>query len=128
MQVKNLLSIHPADEVPVKHVTIRKIPRVPEDMPLYNILNEFQKGHSHMAVVIRCCKSTEPPPDKQPDDDTVKDVRLDIDGEKPFQEKLTKKENTPEMEKLSLQCAQFESRHSKKQKVDKRHLCGCSAD
>eukprot|EP00268_Persea_americana_P066523 TRINITY_DN906_c1_g1_i7.p1 TRINITY_DN906_c1_g1~~TRINITY_DN906_c1_g1_i7.p1 ORF type:complete len:401 (-),score=68.43 TRINITY_DN906_c1_g1_i7:420-1622(-) len=89
--VKNLLSIHPADEVPVKHVTIRKIPRVPEDMPLYNILNEFQKGHSHMAVVIRCCKSTEPPPDKQPDDDTVKDVRLDIDGEKPFQEKLTKK-------------------------------------
>lgn len=27
MQVKNLLSIHPADEVPVKHVTIRKIPR-----------------------------------------------------------------------------------------------------
>ena len=24
-----------------------------EDMPLYDILNEFQKGHSHMAVVIR---------------------------------------------------------------------------
>lgn len=89
--VKNLLSIHPADEVPVKHVTIRKIPRVPEVMPLYNILNEFQKGHSHMAVVIRCCKSTEPRPNKQLDDDTVKDVRLDIDGEKPFQEKLTKK-------------------------------------
>lgn len=27
--------------------------RVPEDMPLYDILNEFQKGHSHMAVVIK---------------------------------------------------------------------------
>lgn len=26
---------------------------VSEDMPLYDILNEFQKGHSHMAVVIR---------------------------------------------------------------------------
>jgi hypothetical protein len=26
---------------------------VDEDMPLYDILNEFQKGHSHMAVVIR---------------------------------------------------------------------------
>jgi hypothetical protein len=24
-----------------------------EEMPLYDILNEFQKGHSHMAVVIR---------------------------------------------------------------------------
>jgi CBS domain containing-hemolysin-like protein len=26
---------------------------VSEDLPLYDILNEFQKGHSHMAVVIR---------------------------------------------------------------------------
>ncbi|XP_024028345.1 DUF21 domain-containing protein At2g14520 isoform X2 [Morus notabilis] len=51
--VKNLLTIHPDDEVPVKRVAIRKIPRVPETMPLYDILNEFQKGHSHMAVVVR---------------------------------------------------------------------------
>lgn len=27
--------------------------RVPETLPLYEILNEFQKGHSHMAVVVR---------------------------------------------------------------------------
>lgn len=27
--------------------------RVPETMPLYDILNEFQKGHSHMAAVIK---------------------------------------------------------------------------
>ncbi|CAN6317282.1 unnamed protein product [Urochloa humidicola] len=51
--VKNLLSVNADDEVPIKSVTIRKIPRVFEDMPLYDILNEFQKGHSHMAVVIR---------------------------------------------------------------------------
>uniref|UniRef100_A0A0D6R3G4 CNNM transmembrane domain-containing protein n=1 Tax=Araucaria cunninghamii TaxID=56994 RepID=A0A0D6R3G4_ARACU len=51
--VKNLLSIHPSDEVPVKNVTIRKIPCVPANLPLYDILNEFQKGHSHMAVVVR---------------------------------------------------------------------------
>ncbi|XBH82482.1 hypothetical protein VPH35_071123 [Triticum aestivum] len=51
--VKNLLSINPDDEIPIKSVTIRKIPRVSEDMPLYDILNEFQKGHSHMAVVIK---------------------------------------------------------------------------
>ncbi|KAJ9705402.1 hypothetical protein PVL29_003449 [Vitis rotundifolia] len=51
--VKNLLTIHPEDEIPVKNVTIRRIPRVQETLPLYDILNEFQKGHSHMAVVVR---------------------------------------------------------------------------
>ncbi|KAK1300309.1 DUF21 domain-containing protein [Acorus calamus] len=51
--VKNLLTIHPVDEVLVKNVTIRKIPWVGENMPLYDILNEFQKGHSHMAVVMK---------------------------------------------------------------------------
>ena len=24
-------------------------------MPLYDILNEFQKGHSHMAIVVKQC-------------------------------------------------------------------------
>jgi metal transporter CNNM len=28
-------------------------------MPLYDILNEFQKGHSHMAVVVRHFDKTE---------------------------------------------------------------------
>lgn len=30
--------------------------RVYENWPLYDILNEFQKGHSHMAIVIKCKK------------------------------------------------------------------------
>lgn len=52
--VKNLLTTRPEDEMPVRqHATIRKIPRVEENMPLYDILNEFQKGHSHMAAVVR---------------------------------------------------------------------------
>ncbi|BBN15517.1 metal transporter CNNM [Marchantia polymorpha subsp. ruderalis] len=54
--VKNLLAIRAQDEVPVRNLTIRKIPRVPETMPLYDILNEFQKGHSHMAVVVKYSK------------------------------------------------------------------------
>lgn len=29
------------------------ISRVSENMPLYDILNEFQKGHSHIAVVYK---------------------------------------------------------------------------
>ncbi|XP_022727041.1 DUF21 domain-containing protein At2g14520-like [Durio zibethinus] len=59
--VKNILTIHPEDEVPVKSVTIRRIQRVQETLPLYDILNEFQKGHSHMAVVVRRCNKTDQP-------------------------------------------------------------------
>jgi metal transporter CNNM len=51
--VKNLLTIDPDDAVPLRKMIIRKIPRVSENMPLYDILNEFQKGHSHIAVVYR---------------------------------------------------------------------------
>ncbi|KAJ4833760.1 hypothetical protein Tsubulata_036244 [Turnera subulata] len=49
--VKNLIFCRPEDETPIKYMTIRKIPRIHEDCPLYGILKEFQKGHSHMALV-----------------------------------------------------------------------------
>ncbi|KAL0384352.1 UNVERIFIED_CONTAM: DUF21 domain-containing protein [Sesamum radiatum] len=90
--VKNLLTIHPEDEVPVKSVTIRRIPRVPETMPLYDILNEFQKGHSHMAVVVRqYTRVTDKlPASPAPVDNSVKDVRVDIDGEKNNMDKSVK--------------------------------------
>lgn len=81
--VKNLLTIHPEDGVPVKNVTIRRIPRVAETLPLYDILNEFQKGHSHMAVVIRQTNKLDQQANKTPTDNSVRDVRVDIDGEKP---------------------------------------------
>nr|XP_009594151.2 uncharacterized LOC104090695 isoform X1 [Nicotiana tomentosiformis] len=51
--VKNLLAVHPGESVPLRKMMIRKIPRVSENMPLYDILNEFQKGHSHIAVVYK---------------------------------------------------------------------------
>ncbi|XVF61411.1 hypothetical protein PTKIN_Ptkin08bG0127400 [Pterospermum kingtungense] len=76
--VKNLLTINPADEVPVKNITIRRIPRVPETMPLYDILNEFQKGHSHMAVVVKQNNKTEHTGSEQSD----REVKVDMDGEK----------------------------------------------
>ncbi|CAN1818213.1 DUF21 domain-containing protein At2g14520 [Linum perenne] len=78
--VKNLLTIHPEDATPVKNVTIRRIPRVQEHLPLYDILNEFQKGHSHMAVVVRKCNKTV----RAVFVGTVrvKEVRVDVDGEK----------------------------------------------
>ncbi|KAI3448204.1 hypothetical protein Pfo_004869 [Paulownia fortunei] len=89
--VKNLLTIHAQDEVPVKSVTIRKIPRVPETLPLYDILNEFQKGHSHMAVVVKqCTKVLVQPASTGAAENSVKDVRVDIDGEKPSLDKNVK--------------------------------------
>ncbi|KAK4746210.1 hypothetical protein SAY87_012522 [Trapa incisa] len=51
--VKNLLTVRPETETLVSAVSIRRIPRVPSDMPLYDILNEFQKGSSHMAAVVK---------------------------------------------------------------------------
>ncbi|KAA3476375.1 DUF21 domain-containing protein isoform X2 [Gossypium australe] len=61
--VKNLLTIDSEGPVPLRKIIIRKIPRyrissffvilVSVDMPLYDILNEFQKGHSHIAVVYK---------------------------------------------------------------------------
>ncbi|KAL7105135.1 hypothetical protein ACP275_07G025700 [Erythranthe tilingii] len=50
--VKSLLTVRAETETPVSAVSIRRIPRVPADMPLYDILNEFQKGSSHMAAVV----------------------------------------------------------------------------
>ncbi|XP_017253978.1 DUF21 domain-containing protein At4g14240 isoform X2 [Daucus carota subsp. sativus] len=51
--VKSLLTVRAETETPVSAVSIRRVPRVPADMPLYDILNEFQKGSSHMAAVVK---------------------------------------------------------------------------
>ncbi|CAL0327025.1 unnamed protein product [Lupinus luteus] len=51
--VKNLFMVDSKAAVPLRKMIIRKIPRVSENMPLYDILNEFQKGHSHIAVVYK---------------------------------------------------------------------------
>lgn len=51
--VKNLLAVDPDDAVPLRKMLLRKVPRVTDNMPLYDILNEFQKGHSHIAVVYK---------------------------------------------------------------------------
>uniref|UniRef100_J3M6W4 CNNM transmembrane domain-containing protein n=2 Tax=Oryza brachyantha TaxID=4533 RepID=J3M6W4_ORYBR len=62
--VKSLLTVRAETETPVSAVSIRRIPRVPADMPLYDILNEFQKGSSHMAAVVKAKPKNVPLPDK----------------------------------------------------------------
>ncbi|XVF53527.1 hypothetical protein PTKIN_Ptkin05aG0106100 [Pterospermum kingtungense] len=52
--VKNLIKRRSEDETPIRDLTIRSIPRVHDRLPLYDILNQFQEGHSHMAVVVKC--------------------------------------------------------------------------
>ncbi|KAL4582093.1 hypothetical protein LXL04_006633 [Taraxacum kok-saghyz] len=72
--VKNLMTINPADCVPIKNITLRLIPRVSDTMPLYDILNEFQKGLSHIAVVVKLpSQRIEQPTNKGPSE-----VRVDI--------------------------------------------------
>ncbi|KAK7328042.1 hypothetical protein VNO77_22136 [Canavalia gladiata] len=101
--VNNLLTVDPEDEAPMKSVTIRRIPRVPEMMPLYDILHEFQKGHSHMAVVVRHCDKTRqqssnnngyvsfPSLSNAYEIDSARDVKVDVDGENPpTKEKILK--------------------------------------
>ncbi|KAM3247847.1 DUF21 domain-containing protein [Capsicum annuum] len=56
--VKNLIKFRPEDEVPIKNLTIRSIPNVPDSLPLYDLLNQFEKGHSHMAVVVKSRRIT----------------------------------------------------------------------
>ncbi|KAK9067641.1 hypothetical protein SSX86_011752 [Deinandra increscens subsp. villosa] len=61
--VKSLLTVRPETETPVSDVSIRKIPRQVSNMPLYDILNEFQKGGSHMAAVVKVKSKNHPPAD-----------------------------------------------------------------
>ncbi|GLJ45389.1 hypothetical protein SUGI_0955550 [Cryptomeria japonica] len=58
--VKGLLTVRPETETPLSAISIRRIPRVPADMPLYDILNEFQKGSSHMAAVVKTIGKEKP--------------------------------------------------------------------
>lgn len=49
--VKQCVLLDPEDAVPVSEVLINALPTVPWDEPLLNVLNVFQEGRSHMAIV-----------------------------------------------------------------------------
>ncbi|KAJ1724908.1 hypothetical protein LPJ61_005694 [Coemansia biformis] len=50
--VKSLLLLDPDDSTPMREAKIAPVPLVTPDVPLYDILNAFQEGGSHMAVVV----------------------------------------------------------------------------
>ncbi|GAU45317.1 hypothetical protein TSUD_84340 [Trifolium subterraneum] len=49
-----------------------------------------KKGHSHMAVVVRHCGKTKQPSSNNYANESVREVKVDIDGQKPLQEKVLK--------------------------------------
>ena len=42
-----------ADATPVRKIPLNKVPFVPNNEPLLGILDKFQEGRSHMAIVSR---------------------------------------------------------------------------
>ncbi|KAI0743884.1 hypothetical protein C8Q80DRAFT_1183738 [Daedaleopsis nitida] len=51
--VKQLLLLDPKDATPLKSLPLNPIPCVPCNEPLLNLLDKFQEGRSHMAIVSR---------------------------------------------------------------------------
>jgi len=49
--VKSLINVDPEENVRVADVPLRVLPSVATNVPLYDVLNEFQTGKSHMALV-----------------------------------------------------------------------------
>lgn len=68
--VKQCVLLDPEDAVPVSEMLINALPTVPWDEPLLNVLNVFQEGRSHMAIVspqsVHDVKATVPPKTKIP--------------------------------------------------------------
>ncbi|KAF8530139.1 hypothetical protein BU17DRAFT_22833, partial [Hysterangium stoloniferum] len=49
--VKQCVLLDPKDETPLRSIPLNKVPSVPFDEPLLGILDRFQEGRSHMAIV-----------------------------------------------------------------------------
>jgi len=49
---KSLIHISPEDNVKVSTLELTLLPRITTETPLYTLLNQFQKGKSHMALVL----------------------------------------------------------------------------
>jgi len=50
--VKDLVCLNPDDKIPLEQIDLVIIPQVTSNTPLYDLLNHFRKGKSHMALVL----------------------------------------------------------------------------
>ncbi|KAH8984594.1 DUF21-domain-containing protein [Lactarius akahatsu] len=51
--VKQCVLLDPGDAVPVRNIPLHRVPSVAQNEPLLGILDKFQEGRSHMAIVTR---------------------------------------------------------------------------
>ncbi|EEB91980.1 hypothetical protein MPER_09574, partial [Moniliophthora perniciosa FA553] len=51
--VKQCVLLDPSDAIPLRNIPLNKVPSVPQNEPLLGILDKFQEGRSHMAIVSR---------------------------------------------------------------------------
>jgi CBS domain containing-hemolysin-like protein len=51
MLVKTLILLDPKEATPVADIPLRSVPKVSATLPLYDMLNEFQTGQSHLVTV-----------------------------------------------------------------------------
>ncbi|EMD35783.1 hypothetical protein CERSUDRAFT_115736 [Gelatoporia subvermispora B] len=51
--VKQCVLLDPKEETPLRNIPLNKVPFVPRNEPLLGILDRFQEGRSHMAIVSR---------------------------------------------------------------------------
>ncbi|KAI0919747.1 hypothetical protein AcW1_003087 [Taiwanofungus camphoratus] len=51
--VKQCVLLDPKDATPLRRIPLNKVPLVPHNEPLLGILDKFQEGRSHMAIVSR---------------------------------------------------------------------------
>jgi len=52
LHVKSLISIDTAEKMKIGDLELNRCPQISSNMPLYKMLNMFQTGKSHMAVVL----------------------------------------------------------------------------
>ncbi|SNX84400.1 related to MAM3 - protein required for normal mitochondrial morphology [Melanopsichium pennsylvanicum] len=58
--VKQCVLLDPEDETLVRDMVINALPTVPADEPLLNLLNVFQEGRSHLAIVSSRTRRSSP--------------------------------------------------------------------
>ncbi|KIK68906.1 hypothetical protein GYMLUDRAFT_34910 [Collybiopsis luxurians FD-317 M1] len=51
--VKQCVLLDPKDATPVRHLQLNKVPFIPQNETLLGILDKFQEGRSHIAIVSR---------------------------------------------------------------------------
>ncbi|KAF7307580.1 CNNM transmembrane domain-containing protein [Mycena indigotica] len=51
--VKQCVLLDPKDAIPLRKIPLNKVPFIPHNEPLLGLLDKFQEGRSHMAIVSR---------------------------------------------------------------------------